>query len=132
MKKSFEKEIVQTLNNMVKAGLVLANRLINGETRYSLSEKALVKAKPVSAEPAGNQTKVSRKKVQSEAAKKAWVTRRKNDKVKAVRKAAACKAVKTKAKNKITKAKLSKAAYKAWDTRRSLAENPLLRGKFSK
>ena len=34
MKKSFEKEIVQVLNNMVKAGIVLAKKLINGETYY--------------------------------------------------------------------------------------------------
>lgn len=111
MKKSFEKEIVQVLNNMVKAGIVLAKKLINGETYYSLANNAQVKTKP--AMPA-----VAKKNL-SDAARKAWVTRRKNTAIKAVRKAAACKAVKTKQKNKTASSRYTEAARKAWATRRS-------------
>jgi hypothetical protein len=110
MKKSIEKEIVQVLNNMVKAGIVLAKKLISGETYYSLSNATQVKTKPVA---------IACKRNQSEAARKAWVTRRKNAAIKAVRKPAACKAVKTKQKKRMCKASRSLAAYKAWDTRKS-------------
>lgn len=111
MKKSFEKEIVQVLNNMVKAGIVLAKKLINGETYYSLANTPQVKTKPVAV--------AAPKRNQSEAARKAWVTRRKNTAIKAVRKSAACKAVKTKQKNKTASARYTEAAHKAWATRRS-------------
>lgn len=114
MNESFENQVMRVLNEMVKAGTILASRLASGEMGYTLQSKAPVKSKPA--------TTAARKKIRSEAARKAWVTRHKNEKLKAVRKLAAYKAVKTKQKNRATKVNRSAAAYQAWVTRRSLAE----------
>ena len=108
MKNTIEKQIMQVLNNMVKAGTVLSKQLISGEILYSLADNTRVKAKPLATEPSKKWVKVSRKKNQSEAAKKAWVTRRKINEVNAA------------------KTKRSTAAHKAWDTRRSLKKTTLL------
>lgn len=119
MKESFETQVIRILNKMVKSGEVLATKLTNGEIGYTLKAKS--KIKPISSTSK-----------QSTAAHKAWATRRKNEKLKAVRKDAARKAVITKAKKKELNQKQSNAAHKAWATRRASANNPLLRGKFTK
>jgi hypothetical protein len=119
MNKSFEAQVMRVLNDMVKAGTVLATKLSTGEIGYTLKTRS--KIKPISS------TNKS-----SAAAHKAWATRRKNAKLKTVRKNAARKAVVTKAKKKELHTKQTTAAYKAWDTRRASANNPLLRGKFAK
>jgi hypothetical protein len=109
MKKTIEKEIVQVLNNMVKAGIVLAKKLISGETYYSLPNMPQVKSKPAAVTPKSNR---------SEAARKAWVTIRKNQAIRDACKTTACVTVKPKQKKRMCKASRSLAAYKAWATRR--------------
>ena len=119
MKASFETQVIRILNSMVKSGEVSATKLANGEIGYTLKAKS--KIKPISSTSK-----------QSSAAHKAWATRRKNAKLKAVRKSAARKAAITKAKKKAITNKRTSAAQKAWTTRRAYANNPLLRGKFAK
>lgn len=121
MSKSFEKQLARVIGKMVKAGEVLAKKMKCGETMYA-GAFPRVKAKPIA----------STKPAKTSPAQKAWETRRKNEKLKITRKIAGQKAAETKRKNKATKAKRTATALKAWGTRRSMMNNSLLRGKFSK
>jgi len=111
MKKTHEKAVTKILTDMVKAGMILAKRLIKEEEYgVKMGHVTKVKIKPM---------KAAVRSKASEAAYKSWETRRKNARLKAVRKEAACKAVKTKQKNNSRAARRSAAAHKAWATRRS-------------